>query len=1060
MTIEVRAASFGPEATTALRDLLAELRGGEPLAPATVLVPTNYVGVAVRRSLAWGSERGLAGVSFSTIYRLAELLGAARLAGAGRRPVSTPVLAAAVRSVLQLEPGVFAASREHPATEKALLAAHRELSNLDDGQLDTLAIQSRRAGDVVRVHRAVAAKLERSWYGEQDLLTSALVAIDEEAPALAGVGPVVVYLPDAFTAPQRAFLQALARSRPVVVLAGTTGDPDVDAEIAAQLSDFVETPKLDLEAAAVPPVGTAAVSVSDADDEVRTVVRGVVDAARRGVPFDRMALLYGSEQPYARLLHEQLAAAGVPFNGAALGTLAESLAGRTALGLLALPERDFHRADVFALLNAAPIRDRRRLAPVGAWERISRAAGVVRGATEWDQRLGVFIADRRTELEVVTADPDTSWRADGIEREIDRAEQLWAFVARLVSELEKGKRPASWVQRCRWLGALLRNYLGSESVRERWPEHERTAAERVEAVLDRLMGLDEVEESPSPSVFRRTFELELEGGLGRQGRFGEGLLVGGLHMGVGLDLDEVWVLGMAEGLLPSRPRDDSLLPDRERLATGALLPTRAQRLLGQRRHYLASLGAAASASTLTFPRGDLRRSNERMPSRWLLEAAGRHEGRRVFTPDLARLVDRDWFREIPSQVAGLVATNRPPTRHEYDVVSVLEGHWVGRRPDETWLARTDAGYHRGVEMIQARSSAAFTRFDGNLAGLEIRSPADPEEVVSPTRLEAWSVCPHAYLMRYVLRVQPVETPEAIYSLGPLERGSLVHEALDRWLSEILESGDTGASWTPAQRQRLVDLGEEECARLQARGVVGGRVRWRHEQRVILADLAALVDRDNLRRATSGTRAVASEMGFGLSHSSLEALEFPLSDGRSLRFRGSADRVDVDSTGEIVVIDYKTGSDYSYKKLSTENPDLAGTKLQLPIYAAVAREAFGEPNTDVRAAYWFVTSKRDFRLVDLPLTPPVAARIDEVLTTIVDGIAGGVFPQHPDPEKFSVYTACRYCDPDDLGTRDRRRDWEHKAGSPELRTYLRLADADRAALHDAAEPEATPPEPSP
>jgi ATP-dependent helicase/nuclease subunit B len=253
-----------------------------------------------------------------------------------------------------------------------------------------------------------------------------------------------------------------------------------------------------------------------------------------------------------------------------------------------------------------------------------------------------------------------------------------------------------------------------------------------------------------------------------------------------------------------------------------------------------------------------------------------------------------------------------------------------------------------------------------------------------------------------------------------------------------------------QLRRLLELGSLECQRLEDRGLVGGSVRWRFERRAILGNLAALLERDNERRRSEKVRAVASELGFGLPGSKHEALDYPLSDGRALSFRGSADRVEVGPDGVLGVIDYKTGSDFAFKGLSEENPDLHGKKLQLPVYAAAARRAFGQPDGAVWAAYWFVTAKRDFKLIELPLTKPVADRLDEVLRTIVDGIAAGVFPPHPVEEKFSLFTACPYCDPDDLGTRDRRRDWDRKAAAPELRSYLRLADPDRAARYDAEE----------
>jgi ATP-dependent helicase/nuclease subunit B len=140
--------------------------------------------VATRRLLASGSlgsvcDRGIgvAAVSFVTVYRLAELLGSAQLAGSGRRPVSTPVIAAALRSALTREPGIFAPVAGHAATETALVAAYRELRDLSDGALDALARSSDRAADVVRLHQAARASLAPEFYDEEDLLDSAADAL-------------------------------------------------------------------------------------------------------------------------------------------------------------------------------------------------------------------------------------------------------------------------------------------------------------------------------------------------------------------------------------------------------------------------------------------------------------------------------------------------------------------------------------------------------------------------------------------------------------------------------------------------------------------------------------------------------------------------------------------------------------------------------------------------------------------------------------------------------------------------------------------------------------------
>lgn len=136
--IEATATRYGRAAVDLLAAQVTELKGGDPLAPVLVVVPSNYVAVAARRALA-ARPGGIANVTFITPYRLAERFGAAVLASAGRRPVSAPVIAAATRAVLDQAPGVFAPVAEHPATEQALAAAHRELRAVPEEALDAVA---------------------------------------------------------------------------------------------------------------------------------------------------------------------------------------------------------------------------------------------------------------------------------------------------------------------------------------------------------------------------------------------------------------------------------------------------------------------------------------------------------------------------------------------------------------------------------------------------------------------------------------------------------------------------------------------------------------------------------------------------------------------------------------------------------------------------------------------------------------------------------------------------------------------------------------------------------
>src|SRR5690606_8204652 len=174
---------------------------------------------------------GIAAVTFLTPYRLAELLGAPRLAAQGRRPVSTPVIIAALRRALADRPGMFAPVRHHPATETALVAAYTELSDLSGGALDALAQAGRRAHDVVDIVRRARAGLADAWYDEAHLTEAAVDAVDAGEVADVGLGTLVVHLPQDLLRRQARLLAALAARRPTTVIAGLTGQPRADAGV-------------------------------------------------------------------------------------------------------------------------------------------------------------------------------------------------------------------------------------------------------------------------------------------------------------------------------------------------------------------------------------------------------------------------------------------------------------------------------------------------------------------------------------------------------------------------------------------------------------------------------------------------------------------------------------------------------------------------------------------------------------------------------------------------------------------------------------------------------------
>ncbi len=637
------------------------------------------------------------------------------------------------------------------------------------------------------------------------------------------------------------------------------------------------------------------------------------------------------------------------------------------------------------------------------------------------RRLEYNIAEERSQTD---REPRTGW----YEHELTATRDLRAFVAELREELSAGALPgASWRELAEWAQRLIDERLAGTDRREAWPDVERQAADKVEAALERLGGLDAVEPAPGLDVFRRTLALELDADLGRVGRLGTGVLVGPIAMGVGLDLDLVVLCGLAEGTFPARVRDDSLLPDADRRATDGALALHSSRVDEDHRRYLAAL-AAAPRRVLTFPRGDLRRTTERTPSRFVIDTVEALAGERHTADELLTLA-APWLTVVPSFTAGIARVAFPATAQEHRLRVLLDHTRAGGRIERHSLRDVDVALHRGLECTTARASTAFTRYDGNLSTLAVPSPTAADSAVSPTRLEAWAASPFDYLMEQLLRVEISELPEEVWELSALDKGRLVHEILDAFLAEVLAS-DEGApgperAWTAADRARLHELATEHGARYAAHGLTGRRVFWDRDQRRLAAELDRWLAEDADGRALDLRTPVATELRFGMRDAALPAVSYPLSDGRSLRFRGAADRVDRGEHGELVVIDYKTGS---------RREVLA---LQLPVYARAARAAFGDDDTPVTAAYWYVSTRQNFAWRDLPLTAANERVFDRWLRTIVDGIELGVFPCALDEPGAWTPTWRTYTDPDARGARERWREWDRKQHAPELAGYLSL-----------------------
>jgi RecB family exonuclease len=1023
--------AHGPAARERLFAAIRDLQADDPLAPVTVAVPSPYAGLSLRRDLGVGG--GLLNVRFMALSRVAELLGAPALAAAGRRPLAPALRVEAVAAALAADPGPFAEVLDHPSTARGLASS---LADLRAGGIAPeraaaeLGGRGPRAATVARLYADVTARTS-SYYDEDDVLRAATAVVEHGADD--DLGHLIVWLPAHLSPAEAAFVGALATAGRATVLLGLTGDDDVDRPLARDVAR-----RLGLDAAAESPalpVGSSVLTASDPEDEVRAVVRRIVERADASAPLHELAVLYRLEEPYARLVPELLDAAGIAWNGPSPRRLADAVVARVLLGVLALADTDLARDELAAWLASGPVLDPNegRRVPATRWDVVSREAGVVGGAQQWADRLRRHLGQLADELAAARAEADVSeWHVARLEGDLETTERLARFVADLVEALAP---PAerTWAAHVDWASTLVDGYLGGVGRRGDWPDGEIEAARRVEAALESLTALDELGTTVELGRFRRALAEELDVPFGRVERFGAGVYVGALHHAYGTRFDTVFVLGMVEGAFPPRGREDPLLPDAERRAVGEGLPSYTERRLAERRDYLAAL-AAAPERILCFPRGDPRSQRRRLPARWLLETARPLHGAALTAEQLRDLEARPWLDVVDSFEGGVKRDAEPGSLTERDVRALAEWDAAHFRITDHPLATGTLG--DGFRAIAERSSSALTAYDGLVAGAGLAP--DATRPIAPTSLQDWAACPFQYLLSRVLRVREVVKPEVTETISALDEGTLVHTILERFVATARPRSSPDEGWDAADAELLAKIVDEECVDAERRGVTGRPLAWKLARRRVRQTAERFLRADTRVRAVMGTLPVPDglELAFGIDGKPPATLALP--HGRAVAFRGRIDRVDRSPEGDrLAVYDYKTGRPAEIP----DDPVDGGHMLQLPVYALAASAHYGVAN--VSASYWYTQLEDERALAGLPLDATTHDRFADVVGHIVDGIDAGCFPANPGDtdwnhrERRETFSNCKYCPYDRLCAPDRRAAWDRKASDAALAPFHAL-----------------------
>jgi CRISPR/Cas system-associated exonuclease Cas4 (RecB family) len=792
------------------------------------------------------------------------------------------------------------------------------------------------------------------------------------------------------------------------------------------------------------------------------IARRVLREARRGVPFDRMAIALRAPQHYAGLLEHALERAGVPAYFER-GTRRPHPAGRAFLALLACAldnlsarrfaeylslgqvpesaaaapddafpmssdevfgslgeraEREAHDDEPASTADAPDTPVRRAFRAPWKWERLLAESRVVASEGRWARRLTGLVHECELQRrELARTDPESP-KIDQLAYKIADLNHLAAFALPIMRTLAAWPARATWAEWLDHFSALAPRVL--------------LRPDRVLRVLADLRPMGAVGPvtlgEASRVLASRLASIETDTPARRYGR----VLVASPVQLRGRSFDVVFIPALAERMFPQKPREDPLLLDAARQQLAAGLPGQQERAELEKLQLRLAVGAAESRLYVSFPTVEIGEGRPRVPSLYALE---------VWRAMTGRVPSADELQQAAARASrATLAWPAPADRDEaidaleHDL-STLRG--LVEEPDHRargrahYILRLNDCLQRSVRERFMRAKRSWSHWDGITTVTDRLRPILDHQRLGARRyslsaLQKYSICPYQFLLSAIYRMRPADDLDPLQRLDPLTRGSLFHAVQTAFYRRLQDEDALPVG--EANRDRALAVLDETVEQIAAAeyellAPAVDRV-WHDEIGVIRRDLRLWVD--EIARAGDEWLPLAFEWAFGYGDGGALAVgRDPTShrdpvtiDGR-FQLHGSIDLIEEHAvTKELRVTDHKTGR-YRGKDHMIVG---GGETLQPVLYSLALEQATGRRVREGRLYY--ATTAGGYRDVQIPLTPQARRMGVEVLEIIDRGVEAGFLAPAP-REK-----ACTWCDFKPVcGTTAERRVSRVKAHEP-------------------------------
>ncbi|MDW7762004.1 MAG: PD-(D/E)XK nuclease family protein [Acidobacteriota bacterium] len=1019
--------------------LISELQAAaeaHPRGEKILIVPERAMGhhileILVRAGTPWINFRA------ETLTSLARDVAGGVLAAEGLRPLPPAGFQAVVDDVFNTiaDSGELRYFQKHPVNKGIVEALTRTVRELRICGVSSAAVPAgslispEKESDLKHILAGVEDALEkRNLYDEARLISTAADILGRNGPQ---IGEPRYFLPRRYVlcGIERDFVDALCGSNLVVLVEDPACGlppprgmrPTDDSGPAPECRTDVERLRWLFKSADAPaPFRDGTIEIFRAlgrRNEVREVLRRI---AAEGATVDDAEIVYTDTENYADLLYALCEKLGIPATFAEGVGAFMTATGRVLLGFLLWIKEDFDEVRLRRIFESPAFRPPKASPDEGpggpVLAHLLRTSGVGWGRVRYSEVLPVLSEKLRVMASAHEKEGETD-EAEKDRRRADDAESLRRLCDDLLELVPEklGDGRIDFGALCAGCVEFLRKYVKAGGENE---------AAFIKAAMERLGTLEEI--LPGPMLFDGAMEKVVNAVSGI--RVGASwpkpgcLHISHYRQGARSGRGRTFVVGLDEGKFPSRSGQDPVLLDEERAKISESLELSAGRMSRNLYDMAALLSGLRGKAVFSYSAYDIKEDRTSFPSSILLQVFRIREG----APD----ADYDRMLGAIGEPVGFGGGSGGG--------AALDGTdwWLSRLVSEgVLLDGGDAvkevyqGIRDGLRAWTARAGDRLTEYDGNIhpRGHEL-DPRKNGVVMSCSRLEKAAACPFAYFLAYILNVRkPEETKKdpGVW-LDPMERGTLLHEVFQEYVSEVMDSKEAAAAGNrKAAIEKILDETVETFRKLKP--PPSDNV-FRRECLQLRRDVGVFLELDR----GLGTEPVEVEMGFG--GEGQEAVRIPVGDGEHILLRGRIDRVDREpGTSRYHVWDYKTGGTHAYDQKDYVK---GGEQIQHALYALAAEtmlRASGEdPGAEVvQAGYIFPTEKGtkdgEDGVIARPTDDPERWRI--ALDRLLELIASGTFILNHDKKKD--ISLCKYCDyPDICGGKAAREAMSRKSENPE------------------------------